>query len=168
MGTKMSLADLVIDSIKWSEVGVLRGSGEDLANSLRRFVRVGSTEEAASLWEELEGVAFSQNTIYGGAVPVVDVMLAVLADRPADFLRPWVVELLRFIITGDSVSDPSLRNECIYRAGAGRWLLAAEACRTGLVDYRDALIEVLDVIDQALGQIVAAATEDGNESPWLQ
>jgi hypothetical protein len=154
----MSLADLLIDSVKWKEVQVLRGSGEDLANSLRRFVRVRSADEAASLWEELEGVAFAQNTIYGGAVPVVDVMLAVLADQPADFLRPWVVEVLRFIIVGDAESDPLLRRECLHRAETGRWLLAAEACRTDLVDYREALIEVLDVIDESLGQMVAAAT----------
>lgn len=154
----MNLTDLLIDSINWKEVYVLRGSGEDLANSLRRFVRARSADEAASLWEEFEGVAFAQDTIYGGAVPVVDVMLAMLADQPADFLRPWVVEVLRFILVGDSDSDPSLRIECLHRAETGRWLLAAEACRTDLGDYRDALIEVLGVIDKDFGKIVASAT----------
>lgn len=153
----MNLADLLIDSINWKEVYVLRGSGEDLANSLRRFARARSADEAANLWEEFEGVAFAQDTIYGGAVPVVDVMLAMLADQPADFLRPWVVEVLRFIVVGDSDSDPSLRTECLNRAEMGRWLLAAEACRTDIVDYRDALIEVLDVIDHDFGQIIASA-----------
>lgn len=154
----MPLADLVIDSVAWNEVQVLRGTAEELANSLRRFVRASSADEAASLWAECEGVAFAQNTIYAAAVPVVDVMLAVLTDHPADFLRSWALEVLRFILNGDSESDPSLRQECLRRAETGRWLLAAEACRTDRVDYRDALIEVLEMIDPALRRMVVAAT----------
>lgn len=161
----MRLAEQVIDSVQWNEIPVLRGRGDDLADSLRRFVRVGSAEEAAVLWETLEGVAFAQNTIYGAAVLVVDVMLAVLADPPADFSRPWAVEVLRFIIAGDSASDPSLRQACLQRIARGRWLLAAEACRTDLVGYRDALIDVLDVVDQALGQMVAGTAAPDSKSP---
>ena len=161
----MRLAEQVIDSVQWNEIQVLRGSGDDLADSLRTFVRVGSADEAAVLWETIEGVAFAQNTIYGAAVPVVDVMLAVLADPPPDFPRPWAVEVLRFIIAGDSASDPFLRRACLQRVARGHWLLAAEACRTDLADYRDALIDVLDVVDQALGQRVAGAAAPDSKSP---
>lgn len=161
----MRLAEQVIDSVSWNEVQVLRGTGEDLANSLRKFVRAASEEEAGRLWDELEGVAFAQNTIYGGAVPVVDVMLAVFADPPPDFPRPWAVEVLRCIIAGDSASDPSLRQACLQRVARGHWLLAAEACRTDLADYRHALIEVLDVVDQALGQMVAGTAAPDSKSP---
>lgn len=153
----MRLGDLVIDSIAWNEVDVLRGSGYDLAGSLRRFVVAGSAEDVASLWEELEGVAFAQNTIYGGALPVVDVMLAVLADRPHVWMRPWVIEVLRFVVTGDSDTDSSLRRECLDRARVGVWLLAAEACHADSVVYRDAVIEVVDVIDPEFGRKVSAA-----------
>lgn len=76
----MRLSEAVIDSTVWDEVEVLRGTGGDLAESLRRFVNASSPAEMPDLWDDLEGVAFTQNTLHDGAVPVVDVMLAVLAD----------------------------------------------------------------------------------------
>lgn len=152
------ISEAVIDSINWHDVGVLSGSGGDLANSLRSFVRAKSDADLAGLWDELEGVAFAQNTIHGSAAPVVDVMLALLADRPEPWHGAWAVGVVRFIVTGGSATTPSLVQECQHRAWAGRWLLAAEAGRTDDTDYRDALLELLDVIDPGLSKVVAAAS----------
>ncbi len=158
MGVAMSLSELVIDSITWDEVEVLSGSGHDLAGSLRRFVRAGSPDELSGLWFELEGVAFAQETIYGSALLVLDVMLAVVADRSPEWLRMWAVEVIRFILNGDSEAPSSLRQKCIAQARAGTWLLAAQACGTGNMSYREALLEVLEQIDPEVSRIVTAAS----------
>jgi len=151
----MSLSDAIIDTIVWSDVEVLNGSGQELANSLRRFVQAETREEVSSLWWELEGVAFAQNTIYGGAVQTIEVMMAALADQPADFLRPWIIEVVRFIITGASDADPSLLRECMKKAEAGTWLLAAEVCQADASEYREAVLEVLTLVDSRLATAVA-------------
>ena len=140
----MSLSDAIIDTIVWSDVEVLNGSGQELANSLRRFVQAETREEVSSLWWELEGVAFAQNTIYGGAVQTIEVMMAALADQPADFLRPWIIEVVRFIIT---VRLTPIRRcfECMKKAER-TWLLAAEVCQADASEYREAVLEVLTLL----------------------
>lgn len=158
----MRLSEAVIDSTVWDEVEVLRGTGSDLAESLRRFVNASSPAEMPDLWDDLKGVAFTQNTLHDGAVPVVDVMLAVLADPSPPWLRAWAIEVLRVVVMGDSPTHPDLRAQCLERAAAGRWLLAAEANRSDNTDIRDAAVEVLDVIASVLGPDLNSSAKDLN------
>jgi hypothetical protein len=155
----MTLAQSVIEAVEWRKVSVLRGTGSELAASLRDFVAAATPEKASELWWGLEGVAFAQNTIYGGAEPAVAVMMAALVDRPPIFLREWIMEALRFILSGDSDVDSSLAGRCRESALRGVWLLAAEANETEDAGYREAVLEVLAHIDPAAAQVVLAGID---------
>ncbi|RRD04751.1 hypothetical protein EII34_09440 [Arachnia propionica] len=154
----MRLGEILVNVTSWDEVEVLRGTGAELEGTLRKFVHAKSTTEISSLWDELEGVAFAQNTLYGASVPVVDVMLAVLADHSTPWHQMWAAEVLRFILMADSATNPSLRETCVNRVQAGKWLLASLACHAESVDTQEALIEVLDTVDPTLAQITATAS----------
>jgi len=150
----MRLTQSVIDAVDWSRIEVLRGTGADLATSLTQFVHAETPERASELWWGLEGAAFAQNTIYGGAEPTVATMMASLAERPPAFLRPWIIEVLRFILSGGSEVDPSLSERCRESAQRGVWLLAAEANDAEAADYREAVLEVLTLIDPTFTVVV--------------
>jgi len=156
LGAAVRLAESVIDAVDWSRVDVLRGTGADLAISLRRFLRAETPERASELWWGVEGSAFAQNTVYGGAVPTVTIMLAAMAQRPPAFLRPWIIEVLRFILSGASEADPSLSARCLESARQGVWLLIAEAEEAVDADYAKAVLEVVTLIDPKLTEILQA------------
>lgn len=149
----MKLSDVVLDSIDWSAFAVLRGKGADLKQGIKAFLGSETPARAAELWWGLEGSAFAQNTIYGAAEPTVEVMLAALVDGPADFLRAWIIEVLRFILSGASQDDPELAVRCRDAAKRGAWLLVAEARRTAGEDDRRAILDVLDQVDQGLSSM---------------
>jgi len=81
-------------------------------------------------------------------------MMASLAERPPAFLRPWIIEVLRFILSGGSEVDPSLSERCRESAQRGVWLLAAEANDAEAADYREAVLEVLTLIDPTFTVVV--------------
>ncbi len=152
----MRLTEAVIEAVDWSKIEVLRGTGTDLAASLTEFVQADTSERASELWWGLEGAAFAQNTIYAAAEPTVSVMMAALAGRPPAFLRPWITEVLRFILSGESDVDPSLSERCREAAQQGVWLLVAEVGDAEEPDYKEAVLEVLALIDPALTGVVRA------------
>jgi hypothetical protein len=156
LGAAVRLARSVIAAVDWASVDVLRGTGADLATALTRFLDAENPERASELWWGLEGAAFAQNTIYGGAVPTVTTMMAALAERPPTFLRPWIIEVLRFILSGASGADPSLAGQCLESARQGVWLLVAEAEEAVDAKYKEAVLEVLALIDPALTEVVRA------------
>jgi hypothetical protein len=145
-GHAMTFVGSVIDSIEWSSMPVLKGTGADLKDALAAFV-VGPESEMEKLWWGLEGAAFAQNTIYASAAPTVDVMMAALADGQPDFRRGWILEVLRFILAGESAHDQTLAAQCRARAERGLWLLAAETRRVEGEVTVQAVREVLELID---------------------
>ena len=154
VGGVMNHSDLVLEFIDWSSVGVLRGSGMDLKRALGDFLAAESSDRASDLWWGLEEVAFAQNTLYGAAESVVEVMLAALVDGPPAYLQAWILEVLRFILTGASEDDPELAGRCREAAKRGVWLLVAEMQRSEAEENREAVLEVLDLLDPAISAIV--------------
>ncbi len=152
----MSVSDRVLRSVDWQSVQVLRGSGPELAEALSRFIGCDNPDEMADLWWGLEGVMFAQGTIYGAAEPAVDVLLAALVDGRPEAATAWIVELLRMVLVGVSPDDPSLQLRCRARAARGTWLLATLAIRLDGTD-REAVLEVLGLIDQAVADSVRSA-----------
>ncbi len=145
---------MVLDAIDWTATEVMQGSGTDLKNAIATFLEAGTSEQAAELWWGLEGSAFAQNTLYGAAEPTVDVMMAALADQPPGHLRVWILEVLRFILTGASEDDPELAGRCKAAAMRGAWMLAVEARRTEEEAERQAILEVLDHIDSKFSPLL--------------
>lgn len=150
----MKFYSVVLESFDWSVVEVAGGTGTDLKNAINAFLEAASSEEASELWRGLEGSAFAQDTIYGAAEPTVEVMVAALADEPPGFLRAWILEVLRFILSGASEDDPELAARCREAAERGEWLLAAMARRIEGEEERRAILEVLDHIDLPFSSMV--------------
>jgi hypothetical protein len=143
---EMTLANRVIEAVEWTEAQVLRGTGEELASALRALVESGTNEEAERAWWNIENVAFSQGTIYGAAEPTTDVMLAALADDCQDPGRGWVIEVLYFILSGESRDDVQLSDRCRARAQLGIWLLLREAQRAD-GEERNRIISIVERVD---------------------
>lgn len=142
----MRYAESMIQSIDWSRAQVLRGSGPDLADALARFIGCDEHSMMSDLWWGLEGVMFSQDTIYGAAEPAVDVLMAALADDRPPLTRAWIVEVLRSVLKGGSLDDPDLGARCHARAVRGAWLLVAISQKLDDAD-REALLDLLELID---------------------
>lgn len=145
----MTLVRSVVESINWSRVLVSRGSGLDLKLALLAFVEAEEADMEA-MWWGLEGSVFAQNTIYAGSVETVDVMMAALAEDPPPYRRAWVLEVLRFILTGGSITEPDLAERCRARGERGAWLLAAQIRRLDDPADRQPLEEILELVDPAL------------------
>ncbi|MCP4305638.1 MAG: hypothetical protein GY788_12310 [bacterium] len=153
----MKYAESMIRSIDWSNAQVLRGSGSDLANALTQFIGCDEPAKMSDLWWGLEGVMFAQNTIYGAAEPAVDVLMAALVDDRPQIVKAWIVEVLRFVLTGGSLEDdPELGARCRERARRGTWLLVAMSTELEDAD-RETVLELLEVLDQG----VASVARDG-------
>lgn len=147
MGCPLSHSSAAIRRVDWAGVQVNRGTGEELCISLGRFLGANSTEELATLWWDLEGVAFAQNTLYGAAVPVAEVLTAALYDEHPEFRLEWIVEALRFILAGGSVDDPALPVRCRQAVLNGGERLAALADSAPSSSTRDAVREVLSLVE---------------------
>jgi hypothetical protein len=156
----MGFGESTIESIDWSELPVLSGSGDDLAQALTKLINARAPDECERLWWRLENVAFSQNTVYGASEAAIGVALAALADDRPRFVRAWLIELLRSILQGGSTEEPELPDRCRQRARDGIWLLALEA-RHAAGPERDAVLEVVELIAPEL----AAVLRPGLESP---
>jgi hypothetical protein len=140
------LSSQVIGSIDWSLVDTMSGTGEQLAAAIRSFVDCEDANRMRDLWRGLEGVAFAQSTIVGAAEPLVDVLMASLADERPSFVYSWILEALRFVLEAGSPEDPELSGRCHERAQRGVWSLARTLTRLDPADRIVALqlIESLD------------------------
>ena len=151
----MKLSSATIESIDWSSVEVLAGTGLDLKAALSTFVQAGDSQRASDAWRGLEGSAFAQDTIYGAAVEVVDVMFAALSDGPPDELRGWILEVLRFVLRGGAENGGGqLEAACRARASLGTWLLADGARRSGGRAEFEEWTGVLDLVDPEIASRV--------------
>lgn len=160
MGAAMNFAETIVETADWSNAEVLRGTGANLAGDLLKFLGCEDAERMADLWWGLEGVVFSQDTIYGAAEPVTDVLMAALADSRPDFVKAWILEALRFILGGGSVADPELQSRCRDRARSGAWLLAAVSSEL-LDPDRQAVVELLEVINPSIASVVRMGLDGG-------
>lgn len=155
----MKLGEIVLDEFDWEVYGTCAGPrSQDLRGRVLKFINSESSEEARQTWLTIENVAFAQNTIYPSVEPVVEVLVAALADERPEWTRMWIVELLRFILMGGSEEDPTLVARCYERARRGVWLLAKLSQEvTG--ENREAVLEVLDLIDRERSQLVRSSFE---------
>lgn len=147
----MEFGEAAIRGCDWGSFEVCATTGaEELGPSLRRFINSKDSEEARNLWARIENVAFAQNTIYGAAEPTIEVLLAALVDTRPVHVRRWIVELLRFLLSGGSLTDPDLGRRCHDKARSGLWLLAGVAKGDTGLD-REAALEVIALIDPQYG-----------------
>lgn len=142
----MGYGESAVQAVNWRGAEVLRGTGDDLRAALLALFRCTTNSEAEQLWWSFENVVFSQDTIYGAAEDTVYVLLAALADDRPRVVRSWVIEILSFLLKGESLEDPSLRERCRDRARPGLWLLAHEA-RVTTGNERELVLQVVGSID---------------------
>ena len=150
----MNFGKGAIADVNWASFRVLRGTGDDLAKALIRFLQSENSSAGEVAWKDLENVVFAQDTIYEAAEPTVMVLLAALADERPVHVRGWIIELLFFLLNGGSLDDPGLAARCRARASSGVWLLAREA-RLSEGAARDAIVNVLRIIDPDVAEKIA-------------
>jgi len=150
----MNFGKRAIADVNWASFRVLRGTGDDLAKALIRFLQSENSSTSEAAWKDLENVVFAQDTIYEAAEPTVMVLLAALADERAVHARGWIIELLFFLLNGGSLEDPGLAARCRAQAGRGVWLLAREA-RLSEGAARDAVVNVIRIIDPDVAEKIA-------------
>ncbi len=146
-GTDMAnvIAERLLEVVDWPSYQVATGSALAVARSLRDLLSSSNVEEASAAWEGIEEYVFSQGTIYSAAEPAVSVMLAALTEEQPPWRSGRILDLLFFIVTGYSGTDPSLQARCRDRAREGLWLLAQWVV-THEGWARDNALEVVEVI----------------------
>lgn len=152
----MSYGVSAIGAVDWRPLGVLRGTGEDLAMALLTMLSCDSADEMEQIWWRLENVVFAQDTIYGAAEETVHVLMAALADDLPRVARSWIIELLFFLLKGGSLDDPSLPERCRQQARPGLWLLAQQA-RISDGAERDLVLKVVESIDSTYAEAMRDA-----------
>lgn len=157
---EVRLGEVALRSIDWSTVQTLVGPSSELGGSLAAFIGGEDENRMLEFWWGLEGIVFSQGRISEAAVPVVDVLMAALVDDRPLFVKAWILEALRFIVSGGCPDDPDLAARCLGRARAGAWLLAAVSPTLSVAE-RDAVVELLMVIDLAVAEFVTEANSLG-------
>ena len=160
----MGLGEAAIAAYDWNSYEVSGHSGEQVAVSLNRFINSRDSSHSRVLWWDIENVVFAQNTIYGVAAPTMEVLLAALADDRPMHVRNWIVELLRFLLSGGSSTDPDLVRRCHRRAVMGLWLLAREA-QTQRTEERAAVLKVIALIDPDRAEQLKRWLECGASEP---
>jgi hypothetical protein len=73
-------------------------------------------------------------------------MLAALVDDRSAEIKSALIDLLFLLFNGGLAEDPDLARRCRDRVLRGAWLLASVAV-TGSEGVRQAVIEVLDLVD---------------------
>ena len=140
-----SIAARLIASVDWRAYEEHDGPAASIGSALQELLTSANAHEASLAWVGIEEHVFSQGTIYSVAEPAVAVMLAALTeDQP-----PWrcgrIVDLLYFVVIGESALDPTLQDRCRARAREGLWLLARWAL-THSGWERDNALEVIGVV----------------------
>jgi hypothetical protein len=135
----------VIAAVDWSAYAECDGPGTRVGGALRDLLDSGNVDSASEAWANLEEHVFSQGTIYPVAEPTVSVLLAALTEDQPSWRSGRIVDLLFFIVRGESASDPSLQARCRERAREGLWLLARRAL-TQEGWARDNVLEVIEAV----------------------
>lgn len=117
------MAEALIHDVDWSAYEVSVGPATSVGRSLQSLLSSSNTQEAPAAWAEIEEFVFSQGGIYSAAEPAVSVALAALAENPPPWRSGRILDLLFFILSGDSLTDFPLRDRCRERAREGLWLL---------------------------------------------
>lgn len=139
------VADRLLEAVDWSSYEVTTGPATGVGAALRALLASGNLQEASAAWDEIEEFVFSQGTIYSVAEPTVSVMLAALTEDQPPWRSGRILDLLFFIVSGVSLTDPSLQERCRSRAREGLWLLT----RWALMHDgwgRDNALEVIEVV----------------------
>lgn len=143
----MGVGERVVDEFDWSAYGICGGSGaQKVRASVLKFINGESDAEARETWMEIENAVFVPHEIYTSAEPVVEVLVAALSDDRPRWVRLWIVEMLRFLLSFGSPEDPTLAERCRGRAAKAVWLLVGLA-REETGGCREDVLEVLSLID---------------------
>jgi hypothetical protein len=153
----MGFGESAIAEVNWHALEIIQGrTADDLPAALLALFRCTTEDEARQAWWRLENRVFAQNTLYGAAEQTMYVVMAALADDRPRLVRNWIIELVRFMLNGESDDDPTLAERCRDQARQGLWLLAQEARVTsGLV--REPVLEVMEIIDPQRAKLVRDA-----------
>jgi hypothetical protein len=147
---RISLAEIVTQRVDWSQYRIASGNAAQFGETLLLLIRCGDSNEARKIWTNIENFVFSQNTVFSAAEPAIDVILAALVEDCPRHVKIALVDLLFLLLNGRSDVDPGLYERCRERALRGVWLLTREAAAAAAADpLRDAIIEVVDLIDSA-------------------
>ncbi len=139
------VAERLIEEVDWSTYEVTIGPAVRVGAALRGLLSSSNMQEASAAWDELEEFVFSQGNIYSAAEPTVSVMLAALTEDQPPWRSGRILDLLFFIVSGASLTDPSLQERCRSRAREGLWLLTRWAL-THDGWGRDNALEVIEVV----------------------
>jgi hypothetical protein len=149
----MGYGERAVEAVDWRNLEVLQGASERLPAALLALFRSATNAEFEPIWRCFENVVFSQDTIYGAAEEVVNVLLAGLTDERPRLVRSWIIELLFFLLKGGSQTDPSLPARCRERALSGLWLLGQEA-RLTKGRERELVLKVVESIDSRYAEFM--------------
>jgi hypothetical protein len=151
-----AVADLEIAAVDWPAYAEHDGPATKIGVALRELLSSTDIESASVAWDRIEEHVFSQGTIYPVAEPTVSVMLAALTEYQPPWRGGRIVDLLFFVVSGASQSDPTLQDRVRRRAREGLWLLA----RYALTEEgwgRDNVLEVIEVIAPEHVEMIRAA-----------
>lgn len=152
-------AHLEIASVDWSTYSVACGPATLIGVALTDLLRSTDIESASTAWSGIEEKVFSQGTIYSAAEPTVSVLLAALTEQQPPWRSGRIADLLFFILTGSSRTDPALASRCMERAREGLWLLIRCATEAGGWE-RENLLEVLETVAPERIESIRAALRD--------
>lgn len=151
-----SIAESIIDDVDWSKFEIATGPAVAAGAALRALLLSSNVQEASDAWGGIEEFIFSQGTIFSAAEPTVSVMLAALAEDQPPWRSGRILDLLFYIVTASSLTDPSLPGRCRDRAREGIWLLAHWAHRhDGWA--RDNALEVIEAVAPDRGHMIRKA-----------
>lgn len=157
-----SIADVQVEAIDWSAYQECYGSASGIGGALRDLIHSIDVESGTLAWDRIEEHVFSQGDIYSVAEPTVTVVLAALAEQQLPWSLGRLLDLLLFVVRGDSLTDPGLRNRVKAKALEGLWLLTRIAVTSeGWV--QDCVLDVIDVIAPDHARIIRNTTRK-NES----
>jgi hypothetical protein len=141
---RLTVADVVIGSVDWSEYRVLDGPASRLGRQLAEFVADGAVDGRRDLWETMENHVFAQDDIYSAAEPTISVLLAALIDHRPQHVRIAILDLLFHLVQAASRRDDDLGRRCLEKVALGGWLLVQEAV-AGTAVVTEACLEILDI-----------------------
>lgn len=156
------LAEQVLRTINWSSYEVASGIADTVREPLHALLTSSNFDEAAAAWDQIEEQVFSQGDIYSAAEPTITVMLAALTEQQPPWRSGRFLDLLFYINSGSSATDPELRTRCHQRTREGLWLLAQWAIRNQGWS-RDNALETIELIAPNFMDLIhSTITESSN------
>ncbi len=89
-----------LTTVDWSQLRTESGTADRVPGAIRRMVLAKSADDARAAHDMIEGEVFCQNAVYESALPTVRGLLQGLLVC-TESARPFIVELLYLICTGD-------------------------------------------------------------------